>query len=285
MDISTQTATINNGWNNFKIIQLKRKLIELKIHRYLHKEAGSYYKKLHQKLFLPQTTIMTISSGTLFVSLSGQISDSNRYWINVFVSFLTLIGTVLSVWIKFFDADNIANTHIETSKNYSVIIEEIEDELSLDSEERSNYPEFNSKIKRMINEEKKKSLDVDTRFWNKYFNSVTKGELVMLNYNILDNEINKELKHNLDIDLNINNFNGDNNYTSNTLYEAPKNIKSIFYKNNENMNNENINNENMNNENQNEIQNATTINFNDIFSKSNIDVLRKNIKYQLERNL
>ena len=31
--------------------------------------------------------------------------------------------------------------------------------------------------------------------------------------------------------------------------------------------------------------NETTINFNEIFSKSNVDILKKNIKYQLERNL
>jgi hypothetical protein len=278
-DVSTQIV-INNGWNNLKIWQLKRKLTELKIYRYLHKEAGNYYKKLHQKLFLPQTTIMTISSGTLFVSLSGQISDSNRYWINVFVSFLTLIGTVLSVWIKFFDADNIANTHIESSKNYSIIIEEIEDELSLDFEEKTNYSEFNSKIKRMINDEKKKSLDIDPKFWNKYFESVSKGELVMLNYNILDSEINKELKNNIERDIsNVNNSStGINSENENSTLYIAKNIHSMM--NNMDMNNMN----NMNNMNG-ETENETAINFNEIFSKTNIDVLRKNIKYQLERNL
>ncbi len=87
----------DNGWSNIKIFKLKRKLIELKIYRYLHREAGSYYKKFHQKLFLPQTTIMTIATGTLFTSLSGKISDDQRYWINFGVSFLTLIGSILSV--------------------------------------------------------------------------------------------------------------------------------------------------------------------------------------------
>jgi hypothetical protein len=112
-------------------MQLRRKMVELKIYRYLHKEAGSYYKKLHKQLFLPQTTIMTISSGTLFISLTDKITDSGRYWINLFVSFLTLIGTILSVWVKFFDADNIANNHFETSKNYSLIIEDIESYIKM----------------------------------------------------------------------------------------------------------------------------------------------------------
>ena len=193
-DIGIQSVlNINNGWNDIKIMQLRRKMVELKIYRYLHKEAASYYKRLHQKLFLPQTTIMTIASGTLFVSLTDKINNNGRYWINMFVSFLTLLGSILSIWVKFFDADNIGNNHNDTSKNYSLIIEDIEEELSLEYEDKSNYNEYITKIKKMINEEKKKALEIDQKFWNKYFNSINKNELVMLNYNIIQNEVNKEL--------------------------------------------------------------------------------------------
>ena len=127
---------------NNKIKQLKRKCEELKIYQYLHNDASSYYKKLHQTLFLPQTSIMTISTGTLFISLSDKINDISRYWINVFVSFLTLIGSVLSVWVKFFNAEQKFNDHLNASKNYSLIVDNIEEQISTENDEKENYYEY-----------------------------------------------------------------------------------------------------------------------------------------------
>lgn len=298
-DIGTQIF-INNGWNNYKILQLKRKMIELKIYRYLHKAAGTYYKNLHQKLFLPHTTIMTIASGTLFVSLSSQVSDTNRYWINLFVSFLTLLGTILSVWVKFFDAENKSINHLETSKNYSLIIEDIDEELSLYFEDKSDYTEYINKIKKMINEEKKKSLDIDQKFWDSYLKSVSKGELVMLNYNIIDEELNREYNNNFnnqninhinhinlnmidvndnltnDITNNMNNNKRNSNEQINKLNDEPNKFLQSVTEIKEDKNDDNNNHFVI------KIDKENTY-YNDL-SKTNIDVLRKNLKYQLERN-
>lgn len=295
-DVGTQIF-INNGWNNYKILQLKRKMIELKIYRYLHKAAGTYYKKLHQTLFLPHTTIMTIASGTLFVSLSSQVSDSNRYWINLCVSFLTLLGTILSVWVKFFDAENKSINHFDTSKNYSLIIEDIDEELSLDFEDKSDYIEYINKIKKMINDEKKKSLDIDQKFWDSYLKSVSKGELVMLNYNIIDEELNREYN---------NNFNNQNiNHINFNMLDVNHNLTNDISNNmNINVNDNKLNDEEISpnkflksvteikddktDDNNNHLvikidKGNTNTYYNDL-TKTNIDILRKNLKYQLERN-
>jgi hypothetical protein len=186
-------VVIDNGWNNYKVKQLQKKAVELKIYQYLHRDAGTYYAKLHQKLFLPQTSIMTIASGTLFISLSDKISDNGRYWVNVFVSFLTLIGSVLSVWVKFFNAEQLSNDHINASKNYSMIIDNIEDQLSMEKDEREPFVEYMNKIRKMVNQQKQQSLEIDQRFWDHYFQTVSRGDLIMLNQNILEEQVNLEL--------------------------------------------------------------------------------------------
>ena len=205
-DQSIQVA-IDNGWNSNKVKQLQKKAVELKIYQYLHRDAGTYYAKLHQKLFLPQTSIMTIASGTLFISLSDKISDNGRYWVNVFVSFLTLIGSVLSVWVKFFNAEQLSNDHINASKNYSMIIDNIEDQLSMEKDDREPFVEYMNKIRKMVNQQKQQSLDIDQRFWNHYFKTVSKGELIMLNQNILEEQVNLELNR---INSNVYNVSEDN---------------------------------------------------------------------------
>ena len=307
-EIGIQSVINNNNWNDIKIMQLRRKMVELKIYHYLHKEAGNYYKKLHKQLFLPQTTIMTVSSGTLFISLTDKINDSGRYWINLFVSFLTLIGTILSVWVKFFDADNIANNHFETSKTYSLIIEDIEEELSLDYEEKTNYVEYINKIKKMINDAKKKALDIDKKFWNQYFNSISKGELIMLNNNIINNEVNKEI-NSMNYDLasfdikdyrNTLNHNFDNININQIKKEIKLNIDESSNINNNNTNNTNnniddyikyprnseiIENIQLQNNNLNFDKNTNNTNNNNITDNTYLESLKKNIKYQLERNL
>jgi hypothetical protein len=191
-DASIQ-VNIDNGWTDYKIKQLKRKAIELKIYQYIHQDAGSYYKKLHQKLFLPQTSIMTIASGTLFVSLSDKISPTGRYWINMCVSFLTLIGSVLSVWVKFFNAEQLSYDHLKASKKYAIIVDDIEEQLGLENDEKEPFQDYMNKIKTLINEQKKLSLDIDKKFWDNYFKSVSRGDLVMLNETVLDEQIAYEM--------------------------------------------------------------------------------------------
>lgn len=191
-DASIQ-VNIDNGWTDYKIKQLKRKAIELKIYQYIHQDAGSYYKKLHQKLFLPQTSIMTIASGTLFVSLSDKISPTGRYWINMCVSFLTLIGSVLSVWVKFFNAEQLSYDHLKASKKYAIIVDDIEEQLGLENDEKEPFQDYMNKIKTLVNEQKKLSLDIDKKFWDNYFKSVSRGDLIMLNETVIDEQIAREM--------------------------------------------------------------------------------------------
>ena len=296
-DIGTQVL-IDNGWNDLKIKQLKRKREELKIYQYLHKDAGTHYKKLHQFLFLPQTTIMTIATGTLFISLSDKIGNNGRYWINIFVSFLTLIGSILSVWVKFFNANQQSYDHLDASKNYSIIIDDIEEQLSLENNERTFFIDYLNKIKKLINEQKKQSLDIDKQFWDKYFKSASKGDLIMLNNTFLDQQINKEL--NIDIN-NTNSFNNNPNNPNNNLNDNLNDINNI---NNIINNINNINNNNNNNspirkfsDESNELiidfntdpqKQQSRSNINQNFNQ-NLDIdmndLKKKLMYELQRNI
>jgi hypothetical protein len=256
-DVSIQ-VNIDNGWTDYKIKQLRRKAIELKIYQYIHQDAGSHYKKLHQKLFLPQTSIMTIASGTLFVSLSDKISATGRYWINMCVSFLTLIGSVLSVWVKFFNAEQLSYDHLKASKKYAIIVDDIEEQLGLENDEKEHFQDYMNKIKILINEQKKLSLDIDKKFWDNYFKSVSRGDLIMLNESVLDEQITREMNR-------IENTNGQRSYIA-------LDIKH-FDNNHINHSNDNV----INDTNDNTIQkNLSTYNTED---------LKRKLMYQLQRNL
>jgi hypothetical protein len=273
-DISIQ-VNIDNGWTDYKIKQLKRKAIELKIYQYIHRDAGTYYKKLHQKLFLPQTSIMTIASGTLFISLSDKISATGRYWINLFVSFLTLIGSVLSVWVKFFNAEQLSYDHLKASKKYAIIVDDIEEQLGLENDEKESFQDYMNKIKNLINEQKKLSLDIDKKFWDNYFKSVSRGDLIMLNETVLDEQITREMDR-------IENTNGQRSYISLDI----KHFDNNFHSNNGNHGNhsnyDNNDNHNSDNSNDNNIKNEIV---QKNLSTYNTEDLKRKLMYQLQRNL
>jgi hypothetical protein len=282
-DASIQ-VNIDNGWTDYKIKQLKRKVIELKIYQYIHRDAGTYYKKLHQKLFLPQTSIMTIASGTLFISLSDKISATGRYWINLFVSFLTLIGSVLSVWVKFFNAEQLSYDHSKASKKYAVIVDDIEEQLGLENSEKEDFHNYMSKIKNMINEQKKLSLDIDKKFWDNYFKSVSRGDLIMLNETVIDEQITREM----------NRIESNRSYI--TLDMSSKNTSTNSYNNNtyNNDNNNTYNNDNNNLDYNNDTNNNDMNDTNDTgrnnnsiknLKNYNTEDLRRKLMYQLQRNL
>ncbi len=293
---------IDNGWNDYKIKQLKRKCQELKIYQYLHKDASSYYKKLHQKLFLPQTSIMTISTGTLFVSLSDKVSDVNRYWINLFVSFFTLIGSVLSIWVKFFNAEQKYNDHLNASKSYSLIIDNIEEQIGSENDEKEDYHIYMSKIRKMINDQKQISLDIEQQFWDKYFKLISRGELIMMNQSFLDEQISKELskskKMSLSLSSNITNhhkninesiiqINNEHNNDSNNVNDNENNNvndnENNIVNDNENINTIDNNNNSTNSNNIEHRKNTYEYVFN--FDNINTNDLKKKLMYQLQRNL
>jgi len=285
---------IDNGWNNYKIKQLKKRGEELKIYQYLHKDASTYYKKLHQKLFLPQTSIMTIATGTLFISLSDKIGDNGRYWINVFVSFLTLIGSVLSVWVKFFNAEQQSNDHLNASKNYSLIVDNIEEQIGLENDEKENYHDYMIKIRKMINEQKQLSLDIDQKFWNRYFKSVSRGELIVMNQTILDDQINREMNRLKKMSHTSTSFFPKNNNQNTELIINMSHNQSYNESNNENNNQTDINfnnntdvtnNNDGNNDGINDSNNSSISDSNYDLNKITTDDLKRKFIYQLQRNL
>jgi hypothetical protein len=181
-----------NGWTDRKVSQLKKKMDQLKILRYLHKKVSSDYSKLNDGLSLPNITIEAIISASLFVSLSEKVSDNARFWINMILGILALIGTILGIWVKYFKAGDKMHEHSMASKAYSDIYDDIDDQLSMEAHERINGKEFLTYIKKMINQQTQNQLDISQKYWDDYFESVSKGELINLNYTMINQDNQKD---------------------------------------------------------------------------------------------
>jgi hypothetical protein len=177
-----------NGWTDRKVSQLKKKMDQLKILRYLHKKVAGHYSKLNDILSLPNITIEAIISASLFVSLSEKVNENARFWINMTLGFIALIGTILGIWVKYFKAGDKMHGHADASRVYSDIYDDIDDQLSMEIHERTNGKEFLTYIKKMINQQNQNQLDIDQTYWDDYFESVSKGELINLNYTLINQD-------------------------------------------------------------------------------------------------
>lgn len=182
----------NNGWTEKKVKQLKKKMDQLKILRYLHKKVASDYSRLNDILSLPNITIEFLVGGTLFASLSEKISDDARFWLNLILGLIAMIGGIFGVWIKYFKANEKMHAYANASREYSNIYDDIDDQLALEPHERVPGKDYLRHIKKMISQQDQKDLDISQKYWDDYFESVSKGELINLNYTLIDPEKDDE---------------------------------------------------------------------------------------------
>lgn len=277
-----------NGWTDRKVNQLKKKMDQLKILRYLHKKVSSDYSKLNDGLSLPNITIEAIISASLFVSLSEKVSDDARFWINMILGILALIGTILGIWVKYFKAGDKMHEHSMASMAYSDIYDDIDDQLSMEVNERINGKEFLTYIKKMINQQTQNQLDISQKYWDDYFESVSKGELINLNYTLInhDNDIQSDQHTIIQIEPTI--INDDNtlithtppvvhspivNTPSNNLSNNPPLTTSLKLSNNTN---------NTNND-QDDDENLGVDMVRMHFNKMSATNLKKNLQFQMAR--
>jgi hypothetical protein len=155
--------------------------------------------------------------------------------------------------VKFFNAEQLSYDHLKASKKYAIIVDDIEEQLGFENDEKEPFQDYMNKIKTLVNEQKKLSLDIDKKFWDNYFKSVSRGDLIMLNETVLDEQITYEM----------------NRIESNRSYIA------LDIKHFDTMDN-NIDSYD-NNMNDNNIQKN--------LSTYNIEDLKRKLMYQLQRNL
>lgn len=165
------------NWTSKKESLLKFWQEECRIYNWLHDQNSLYYTRLDKCLSIPALLISAITSTAIFSNLG---TDNNKE-VLITLGSLLVIGTFLQSVRDFLNTHELIHKHLNTSKIYLSIANDIEEQLSQEREEREKSKVFIHKIKIRKNDIIRNSPRISSGTWNKLKKSIEKGDMINLN--------------------------------------------------------------------------------------------------------
>ena len=149
---------------------------ESRIYSWLHEQNSKKYQRMDKNLSIPSLLISAVTSTALFSSIN---MDDNVY---VIVSFgiLLIFGTFLQSIRDFLGVPDLIHKNSNCSDLYMSIVNDIEEQLSRENNERDNAKQFIQKIKTRKNDILKNRVSIGSNLWLKLKKSVNNGDVVNL---------------------------------------------------------------------------------------------------------
>lgn len=169
-----------NDWTEKKIILLQKWKFECGLYIWLHNYNSEHYKFVDKLLAIPALVINAITTTTIFSSLN---IENNRH-ILISIGSLLIIGTFLQSIRDFINIRKQIHNNITTSKQYQILMNDINEQLNQEPQDRTNGKEFLKKINKQRNDIVLESPFISNRSWNKLIIKIKNGNFILLENNI-----------------------------------------------------------------------------------------------------
>ena len=169
---------INNGWTSKKERLLKYWQEECRLYVWLHNENSSYYQKLDKLLSIPTILITAITGATMFTTIN--ISQEKQFIIDIVFGSLLIIGTFLHSIREFLNIQELVNRNNNCGKEYLSIVNDIEEQLSQDRDDRIDGKIVLRSIKTRKNDIVRNGPSISKNTWKKLKISMENGDVINL---------------------------------------------------------------------------------------------------------
>ena len=173
----------NNGWTEKKEKLLKYWQEECRLYERLHNENSTYYRQLNRILTLPAILITATTSTALFSTI-GSSSESensnNDKIIAITFGILLIIGAFLQSAREFLDIEKQIQRNTNSSISYQGIVNEIEVQLTQDTQDRSDGKLFLQKIKNSKNDIVRNGPSISSGTWDQLKLGIRNGDVINL---------------------------------------------------------------------------------------------------------
>ncbi len=166
--------TPNNSWTRQKEEKSREYQEDFEMYRYLHNQVVSSNNILNQVLSIPSILITAITSVSLFATLGIE----NQTPVIIVVGILNIITLFLQGVNEFYDPKTIAHKHQNIAKEYTILYNDIDEQLTQEPMERENGRDFIKKVRTRSNDLIKNAPTIPNRIWDKYLLSISKGEII-----------------------------------------------------------------------------------------------------------
>lgn len=189
----------SNGWSSKKEKVLKYWQEECRLYVWLHNENARYYRSWDKILSIPAILITAVTGTAVFSTTDTQSEDGRigKYLIGS----MLMIGTFLQSTRDFLDIGNLIYRHSNCAKCYQSLVNDIEEQLTQDREDRENGKQFLHKIKVRKNDIINNGMTISSKTWKKLKIAMNNGEVINLyNTNFFHdylNNIKEEERHDI----------------------------------------------------------------------------------------
>ena len=168
----------SNGWSSKKEKVLKYWQEECRLYVWLHNENARYYRSWDKILSIPAILITAVTGTAVFSTTDNQSEDGRigKYLIGS----MLMIGTFLQSTRDFLDIGNLIYRHSNCAKCYQSLVNDIEEQLTQDREDRENGKQFLHKIKVRKNDIINNGMTISSKTWKKLKIAMNNGEVINL---------------------------------------------------------------------------------------------------------
>ena len=225
-----------NGWTKKKEELMEKWKFESSLYIWLHNYNAEYYKMIDKMFNIPALIINAITSTTIFSTLN---MDNNQ---NILISMasLLILGTVLQSLRDFLNLSKLIHSNVYVSKQYQILINNINEQLNQEATDRINGVDFIDKINKERNSIVLDSPYINNKSWQKLTIKIKNGSFILLENNIYFRKYFNELrsqetqKPQIIQQQNQDNQNNQQNQENqnNTIINIPNNFINNFNQNN-----------------------------------------------------
>jgi hypothetical protein len=169
-------SSTTNNWSEDKIKLLLKWRQHSRVYHWLHAKSSSHKHWLYTLLFYTATGLTALGLGQNFSNFFTEGTDA-------FISFqianaiiITLIG-IINIYLKTSKISELAEKHSNTSKDFYILQNEIEEQLAQTPEDRDNGKIYLKKIRVKITSLTKDSPEIPPNIWKKFSKAVENGEI------------------------------------------------------------------------------------------------------------
>ena len=167
---------LHNGWSSKKEKLLKFWQEECRLYVWLHNQNSTHYRRLDRYISIPAILITAITGTAVFATIG---EEDNRV-VQICIGTMLIIGTFLQSIRDFLDITDLIHRNTNCSKSYQSIVNDIEEQLSQDREDREDGKILLRKIKTRKNDIVRNGAGISSKTWQLLKKNMEKGEVINL---------------------------------------------------------------------------------------------------------
>lgn len=169
----------DNGWSDLKEQSLYKTVHQCRSYKWMHGKSTKYYYNRDKWFGVPAIFFGAFSGIGTFANLQGaEDCNGGLSATGIVIGCVIFVGTFLTALQNFLNYNKLSERHSIASREYAIIINNIEQQLTLDYDERDEAVKFVKEINDKTNSMLMNTPDIPNTVWNNFIKDLENETLL-----------------------------------------------------------------------------------------------------------